>query len=390
MPRARLTKRFIERVKAPHPASRNREPVIVWDTQTKGFGLWVSGKTNQKHFVVQRDLPRGGNTRRLTIAAVGEIELEAAREKAHQLIQVMRSGGDPKAKTDSALTLGGALQLYLERRPLAEKTRHNYRGTITRCLDDWLDRPLAAVTGAMIEDRYHGIAKQSVSTATVCMTVFGSLYRFVALRDPTMPTDPTQWLRGQRISIPARDTMVGAARLAEFYDAVLRLENPIHRDFVLLMLFTGMRRGEVASLTWDCVDLVERVIRVPAAVTKSKRPLALPMSDYVFGLLRARRALGNTGFVFPEPRSRSGHVNGRHVFEPIVRATAIDVSAHDLRRDFAQAARAARVHPYEIKGLLGHAAGRDVTHRHYANPTTEDLRQPAQRVADQLAAWCGI
>jgi integrase len=364
--------------------------VIIWDTETKGFALWVSGKTTQKRFIAQRDLPKGGNTRRVTIGAVGEIELEEARDKAHQIIGQIRSGSDPKARPDSGLTLGGALELYLERRQLAEKTRHNYRGTITRCLHDWLDKPLGNISGSMIEDRYHEIAKQSPSTATVCMTVFGSLYRFAARRDPKMPADPTEWLKGQRVEIPARDTMVGANRLAEFHRAVMKLENAIHRDFVLLILFTGMRRSETASLTWDRIDFVEKIIRVPASATKSKRPLVLPMSNFVFKLLKAKHALGDAKFVFPEPRSRSGHINARHVFEPIVKATGIDVSAHDLRRDFAQAARAARIHPYEIKGLLNHAAGKDVTHRHYAAPSTEDLREPAQRVADQIKAWCRI
>jgi integrase len=159
--------------------------------------------------------------------------------------------------------------------------------------------------------------------------------------------------------------------MAAFYKAVMQLENEIHRDFVLTLLFTGMRRSETSA-------------------TKSKRPFVLPMSDFVFKLLKARRELGDAKFVFPEPRSRAGHVTGRHVFEPIVEATGFDVSAHDLRRDYAQAARAARIHPYDIKGLLNHAAGKDVTLRHYATPSTEDLREPAQEVCNQLKAWCHI
>jgi integrase len=390
MPKIKLTKKVVERIKAPHRASKNKEPVIYWDTETKGFGLWVSGKSNQKRFIAQRDLPKSGNTRRVTIGAVGEIDLEKAREKAHQINQQIRSGVDPKARSNSAMTLGGALELYLERRQLAENSRRSYRGKITCWLHDWLDKPLGTVTGNMVEERYHEIAKQSPSTAAVCMTVFSSLYRFAARRDPSMPANPTQWLDGQRIPIPARDTKVGGNRMGKFYMAVMQLENEIHRDYVLTLLFTGMRRGEVASLTWDRVDFTERTINVPAPKTKNKRPLVLPMNTFVFKLLKARRALGDARFVFPEPRSRTGHINGRHVFEPIVKAIGFNVRAHDLRRDYAQATRAARIHPYDIKGLMNHAAGGDVTFGHYAAPQTEDLRKPAQEVCDQLKAWCHI
>jgi integrase len=39
------------------------------------------------------------------------------------------------------------------------------------------------------------------------------------------------------------------------------------------MLFTGMRKGEAAALCWEHVDLTQKVIRVPAELTKAKRKL---------------------------------------------------------------------------------------------------------------------
>ena len=93
-----------------------------------------------------------------------------------------------------------------------------------------------------------------------------------------------------------------------FYKAVDELPNRDHRDFLPLLLFTGLRRGEAASLRWDYVDLRERMIRLPATGTKAKRKLDLPMSDYVFDLLTKRLAVGVEGeFVFPS-HSQSGHL----------------------------------------------------------------------------------
>ena len=80
--------------------------------------------------------------------------------------------------------------------------------------------------------------------------------------------------------------------LPEFYRAVLALPNPVHRDYLLLLLFTGLRRGEAATLAWTNVDFGQRVIRIPAARTKAGRKLDLPMSDIVHDLLVARRGRG--------------------------------------------------------------------------------------------------
>ena len=96
-------------------------------------------------------------------------------------------------------------------------------------------------------------------------------------------------------------------RAAQVLPAVCALPNPVARDYILLLLFTGLRRREASALTWGEVDLDARVIRLPAVRAKAGRKLDLPMSDFVFDLLSARRALGDARWVFPAP-SASGHI----------------------------------------------------------------------------------
>ena len=69
------------------------------------------------------------------------------------------------------------------------------------------------------------------------------------------------------------------------------------------------------------------------------------------------------------------------------------MSAHDLRRTYANAAISAGVHTVVIKAMLNHAVPQgDVTVGcAYKVPWSEnDLREPVQRVADCLKKWCGI
>ena len=99
MPTVKLTKAVIERIKAPDPSGKQ---VIHWDSEPKGFGILVSGKTTAKTYIVQRRLPEG-RTRRLTVGAVGEFgEVKDAREKAGGLLLGLREGKDPKAERRKA------------------------------------------------------------------------------------------------------------------------------------------------------------------------------------------------------------------------------------------------------------------------------------------------
>jgi integrase len=69
------------------------------------------------------------------------------------------------------------------------------------------------------------------------------------------------------------------------------LENPVARDYLLLILFTGLRRREAAALRWTDIDLKAGIIRIPAANTKTNRTLDLPMVDAVRDMFIARRSL---------------------------------------------------------------------------------------------------
>jgi hypothetical protein len=112
MRQVRLTEKTISRLAAPHPSGRQ---VLHWDDQLKGFAFLCSGTTNSKTYVVQRTLP-SGRSRRLTVGAVNELALTAARDRAADMLDGLRRGVDPKAKVMITPTLRWALNDYLAAR----------------------------------------------------------------------------------------------------------------------------------------------------------------------------------------------------------------------------------------------------------------------------------
>jgi integrase len=408
MPTLRLTKRGIERLPAPDPSGKQ---ALVWDADLKGFGVLVSGKTAAKTYIVQRKLA-GGLTRRVTVGATNALTLDDARARARELIGEIYGGKDPKAERRAAArrgkTLRAALDDYLgARKDLSPRSAAGYRNSIEAHLGDWLDRPLREITGDLIEVRHVDIAAvvkkragegsrsgggpvTGASTANGVMRALRAIYNHAAERDPELPANPVKRLRRAWYRVAPRERLVRADELPAFYAAVGALPSRTHREYVLLLLFTGLRRGEAAALRWEEVDFAGRVIRLPAARTKAGRRLDLPMSSFVRDLLVARRALGNdNGWVFGAD-SRSGHIEEpKFALDLVAQATGITVSAHDLRRTFVTIAESSDISPLALKALVNHALGGDVTSG-YVQMTTERLREPAQRVCDRMTELCAV
>ena len=440
MPHLKLTKRAIGRLPAP---TKSGKPEAWWDQGPRavtGFGVLCSGVTPNKSFIAQRDLP-GGKTRRVTIGGVNELTLDKARAQAAEFVQAMRRGVDPKAAKRQALTLTEALDAYCAAgaHRLRPRTVAHYRDTVARHLADWADRPLAEITRAMVEARHKKIAQKveaaqraaaardaarhearakrvakswpeaaaahraKAAAAAARTPASGEVVANNAARilrmvwndakdhDPTSlgPDNPVR-LGKNWFEVPSRERHVSTDDLPKFYAAVMALENPVQRDYLRLLLFTGLRRREAAQLRWADVDLKKRTLRIPAAVAKADRKLDLPLTDQLLDMLVARRALGDGKFVFPA-NSKSGHVEEpKFALDQIAKEGGVRVSVHDLRRTFITHAASATISVYELKCLVNHARDKTDVTATYVQLGVEGLREPAQKVADKIAELCGI
>jgi integrase len=409
--RLKFTERTIAGLPAPAPSGKQ---MICWDSKTPGFGILISGVSATMSYVVQRKLP-DGRTRRVTIDRVSNIALENAREEATDLLHRIHKGDDPKAKKAEAMwTLRRSLNNYLKARTnLRDKSSSSYRYAIERHLAAWLDLPLSAITPEMVEEKHAAIQKEielhspraqaarengshirvnGHATADGAMRAFRAIWNFAADRLPALPASPTRRLKRMWFKVGRRERLVRGDQLPAFHRAIAALPNPVARDYLLMLLYSGMRRSEAAGLRWTDIDLSAGVIRIPAIRMKANRRFDLPMSDLIYELLVVRRRdtdWSKSEFVFPA-HSFSGHVEEpKFPLSLVAKSTGIRVSAHDLRRTFATIAEGADISESALKLLLHHTLGTDATSG-YIIATVERLREPAQRVADRIKELCGV
>ena len=394
--RLTLTKRSVDGLQ---PSAR---PWIAWDDKLTGFGIRVQ-PSGTKSFLINYRADGGGRyspNRRLVIGRYGRVTAEQARRKAQALLGRVAAGEDPaveRAKARGLPTLGEAFEEYIEANPnRTQRTVYLYRQNLRVNLPDWVNRPLSAISRRDVEARFHRITdKHGWAGANQTMSMLRSIYRRPCVDHEGLRNPVELWLaaggkfhrmRRRKISAPSEVLPRWAVGIeaVEMPEAV--------RDLLWIGLYTGMRLGEVNSLQWERIDLERLIFRVEE--TKTGEVLKLPITKQLARILERRRAeveeCGEplTGWVFPSAKSRSGHIEDTaRFYGAITDAGGTKFWFHGLRNSFITVAERELLLPRSLtKRLVNHARDGDVTEGYAADWTVEQLREPAQRVADRIDA----
>ncbi|ARJ67424.1 hypothetical protein WV31_18010 [Magnetospirillum sp. ME-1] len=226
----------------------------------------------------------------MTIGRHGVITTEQARKKASPL----REGIDPNKVKKQArakqLTLAEAAEIYLDAPKVrAPATLAEYRATLQRYFRDWLARPLSEITRKDCYGRHRKIGKERGTYAAngamrmIRATYNRALKQFEDL-PPVNPVIAVDWYPEE-----ARDAAIAAEDLAEWYQGIHRLPNPIRTDYYLFVLLSGLRRRSAAVMRWEHVDLRAGTLFIPEPKGGKKRAFSLPLSDMMVDVLAKRR-----------------------------------------------------------------------------------------------------
>ena len=126
------------------------------------------------------------------------------------------------------------------------------------------------------------------------------------------------------------------------------------RPIILTAIHTGMRKGELLGLTWECVDLTNGFIRLKQ--TKNGKARALPFNETLWGLFSGLRTRPDVPWVFHDV---DGHrwQDVRHPFDRAYEGAGLtDFHFHDLRHTFASWLMMRGVPLATVSNLLGHTS----------------------------------
>lgn len=428
MPTVKLTDAAVQRLKAP-PGGR----VEYFDATLPGFGVRVAGPTGRspegrKSWVLF--YRHGGEQKRLTIEpGYPALSLADARKRAGEALALLSQGTDPgsaKAETKTAAArkpdtvenvVAEFIKRHLEGKRRApryiEETRRNFDNHV---LPRWRDRDIGSITRRDVIDLLDAIVdsgtrvrgddgkmrhvKGGPIAANRVLAAVRALLNW-ALRRGLIETTPAALVErpGEETR---RERTLSADELRLIWPAAEGLGYPMGAFFRLVML-TGQRREEVATMAWADIDVDAKVWTIPAIVTKAGRVHAVPLAPAAMDLLRSiprKSARNKAGLLAPSPHvftmtgenAISGYSAGKKRLDAAVEKARLAAeiekpfapwTVHDLRRTCATEMGRLGVSRFTISKVLNHA-DRSVTGIYDRHSYLEEKRAALEVWADYL------
>lgn len=160
--------------------------------------------------------------------------------------------------------------------------------------------------------------------------------------------------------------------------AVLRdYENRGVCNVALFLLSTGARCNEALSARWEHVDTANRVWRIPATNSKSRRTRSVPLNDSALDVLKQIERTED--YVFVNAKKGSRYTTIARSWERLRALAGLShLRLHDLRHQFASMLVNGGRSLYEVQQILGHSDMK-VTERyaHLSKKTLQDAANSA-------------
>jgi integrase len=361
-PTMRLTSATVRSLALP----AGRADHVFFDSDLPGFGLRLRA-SGAKSWIVQYAI--AGRTRKVRLGSLAELDPSQARNTAKNLLAKVRLGGDPAGEKKAARvrateTLGALLPRFLERQRARMKPR-SYQETERHLLahaKPLHGYPIESIDRRAIASRLAAVTKTSGPAASNRVRASLSAYFTWLAREGYVASNPVSYTNkavenGSRERVLSDDELVAIWRAAGDgqYGAIVKL-----------LMLTGARRDEIASLRWSEVDLDAATITLPLARTKNRREHVIPLSEQALAVLGAQphraEADGNPRdliFGFGSRGFQDWSGSKRDIDARIAAAgKAFEWRLHDFRRSLSTALHERfGVPPHVIEATLGHVGG---------------------------------
>lgn len=183
----------------------------------------------------------------------------------------------------------------------------------------------------------------------------------------------------RRFKEEKRDRYLDGDELARFFEA---LETEPQRDFFLLLLLTGCRRGSLLAMRWQEIDWERGLWRIPDA--KGGQVVVVPLVAPAVAILEARRREANGhGWVFPGRYGRGHLVDPMPAWRRICQRAGLEnARIHDLRRTLGSWMAKDGAPILTIAKALGHA---DLSSTEvYARLSVDPVREAVDKATEAM------
>ena len=379
----------------PDPEKPNTNQQLLFDSVLPGFGVRVT--ENNKAYFAQKRV--GRKVVRFTIGPCNQIIPEKAWEIAHEKLLEMARGQDPNLikqgiLAEADITLEKSFHDFVEVRSLKPTTFREYNRAMKKTFKDWQTKPVNSITKDMVMRKFRKVSSESgPALANLEFRFLRALMNFAmgqyenSKGKPLVSVNPVSRLSETKAwhRIKRRQTIIDKSDLPKWFKGIRSLRNEDFRDYLTLLLLTGVRRSEGFQLQWSDIDLRNKTFIIQD--TKNHNPLSLPMGSFLYKMFKERKKTSKSEWVFPGTGRTKHMVDPKGALKEIKETTGIKFSFHDLRRLFITTTDSLDISTYAMKALVNHSLNGDVTGG-YIVSDPQRLKEPMQRIETHLLKLC--
>ncbi len=190
-------------------------------------------------------------------------------------------------------------------------------------------------------------------TQKLVLNALKPMFRF-ALQNQLLHSDPTQFIT---IKIPSQKKIVtdASTKLKKIYEAIVELykDDPYYQA-LLLFGFTGRRKSEVLTLTWERIDLKHDYYWLDETKPNEQQRYSLParIKELLISIPIGERK----GYVFKSPLDESTHLKEfrRHIARVREKSGVKELTYHLMRNILVSALVEEGLEAPYLSGVLGH------------------------------------
>lgn len=373
-------------IKLPIP-DKTQKKQIYYDAYQPGLALIITyGGT--KTFYMYKII-----NRKTYIKKIGQfpyVDIDEARQKVYNAIKAINKGDNPfftenNDKSDITLSDFFFNKYMPEHARIYTNTQTAHKKELLfNChFDKFRNAKLNEITRQDIESHHKLIGSNNKPAAANTFLGLMSHIFNIAIEWGYINNNPA--LKIKPFLTKSRDRFLQPCEISNFMNALHNMENDKLRDYVLLLLLTGQRRGNIASLKWSDIDFHNNIMYL--AHTKNGESQRIPLTEQAISLLKAiksKQDMSKQDWIFPSDKSKSGHIEGADGFWQNLLETAglNNLHMHDLRRTMAS---------YQaILGSSMNIIGKSLGHKSiqatavYARLNLSPVRDSMQRATNEI------
>ena len=355
---------------------------VFWDDRIPGFGVRVY-PSGSKVYVVQTR--HRGKSQRVTLGRHGVITADAARKKAAETINRIKSGENPVER--GSVTVAELAARYLDEHVdvrCKESTQRMYRSVVRRFI-------VPSYGGVAVEDverkhinALHLDLRHIPYQANRALEIGSKLFNLAEEWKLRTGGNPCKYVRKYREE--KRERFLTEAEFRHLGAVLNGMEAegrlPVYPAAAIrLLMLTGCRRNEIVELQWKHVDLTSGELKLPDSKTGAR---LVPLSPAAARVLAELPRIPGNPWVIPGTKNPGKPLPDLNHYWDGVRAAAdlAEVRLHDLRHSFASRALALGESLSMIGKLLGH--NKIETTSRYAHLARDSIKASSARVADSI------